>query len=230
MFSSTSCLRFSLITGIAGLLNLGSLFGIASSLVAAQSADACQVTNGGFEQADFTGWETIGRARIETSKYGSGPTEGSQQAQLDTFSLQTVDIVELANFLHIGVNDLTNLGEVYEGSALSTTFTVNAGDVLSFDWNFMTDDIQSEGFNDFAFVTLSQAGHTKLADTFSAFPSSLINSTDFYYQTGFKNYTYTFTAGGTYSFGLGVVDVGDGAFDSGLLIDNVSVMRSPLQL
>jgi hypothetical protein len=84
---------------------------------------------------------------------------------LDTFSQQTVDIVELANFLHIGVNDLNNLGEVYEGSAISTTFTENAGDVLSFDWNFMTDDIQSEGFNDFAFVTLSQAGHTKLADT-----------------------------------------------------------------
>jgi len=226
MFSLTSCIRFSLITGLASLLSLASLLGSASSSVARESGGACGIANGGFEIGDFTGWETIGRTNIETARYGSGPTEGSKQALLDTFSEQTVNMVELARFLNIEVGDINNLGEVYEGSAIKTTFRVGIGDILMFDWNFLTKDFQSENYNDFAFFTLSPIGTNKLANTFSIFPISLRYLTDFEYQTGFQTYSYTFTTAGTYTLGFGVVDVGDGFAESGLLIDNVSLSNS----
>jgi hypothetical protein len=226
MFSLTSCIRFSLITGLASLLSLASLVGSASSSVARESGGACGITNGGFEIGDFTGWETIGRTNIKTTKYGSGPTEGSKQALLDTFSEQTVDVVELARFLNIAVGDLNNLGEVFEGSAIKTTFSANVGDILMFDWNFLTKDFQREINNDFAFFTLSPIGTNKLANTYSIFPMSLRDLTEFEYQTGFQTYSYTITTAGTYTLGFGVVDVGDGFGESGLLIDNVSLSNS----
>lgn len=230
MLSSIPCLRFFVITGIVSLLSVTIPFSTASSAFAAQKNHAsCPVFNGSFETDDFTGWETIGRAFIETDKYGARPTNGTKQAQLDTFSEQTVDIVNIANFLNITVDNFKNLGEVYEGSAIKTTVTVKAGDVLSFDWNFLTDDFQSSNYNDFAFFTISQIGIWKLADTFSIFPSSLTNATNFQNQTGFQPYTYTFSQSGTYSLGFGVVDVGDGAVDSGLLIDNVVLLNSLTQ-
>ena len=228
MLFSISCMRFSLITGTVNLL-LTSLFGVVLPTVAAQSAVAtCHIRNGGFE-ADIMRWETIGRTHIETTKNSNSSTTGNKQAYLDTFSVQTADIVELAKFLETNVDRLNSLGEVYEGSAIKTSITVDAGDTLSFDWNFLTDETPDGDYNnDFAFFTLSQLGITKLADTFSTFEPSPINSTNYLYQTGFHTYTYTFTTSGTYSLGIGVVDVEDGSFDSGLIIDNVSVVRPPL--
>lgn len=227
MLSSISCTRFSVITSIAAsLLSLSSFLGTASSAVAAQNNDSfCPVVNGSFETGDFTGWDTIGRAFIQTTTSDVNSTNGNKQAQLDTFSAQTVDVVQIANFLNIKVDTLTNIGEVFEGSAIKTTVTVKAGDILSFDWNFFTDDFRAINYNDFAFFTVSQIGSQKLADTFSMFPSNLTNSTNFQNQTGFSTYTYTFSQAGTYNLGFGVVDVGDGAFDSGLLIDNVAILN-----
>lgn len=228
MLFSISCLRFSLITGTVSLL-LTSLFSGALPAFAAQSnVAACSIMNGGFDN-DFMGWETIGRTHIEKTKNSDGSTVGNKQAYLDTFSVQTADIVELAKFLETKVESLKSFGEVYEGSAIKTAITVAAGDTLSFDWNFLTDEIHDGDYNnDFAFFTLSQLGTTKIADTFSSLQPSPINSTDYLSQTGFHTYSYTFTTSGTYSLGIGVVDVKDGSFDSGLIIDNVSVVRPPL--
>jgi plastocyanin len=118
------------------------------------------------------------------------------------------------------------MGEVFEGSAIKTNLTVEAGETLKFDWNFLTDDLQASN-NDFAFFTLS-GENTKLADTFSAFSNSFNNPTSFLHQTGFQTVSYTFKTAGTYTFGVGIVDVGDGSIDSGLMIDNVSLSRLPL--
>jgi hypothetical protein len=219
MFSSTFFKHYSLKTGLVSLLGL-------ASLLCSPGTSSAAILNGGFETGDFTNWETIGQTSIETAQYGSGPTEGTQQALLDTFSEQTVDIVQLADFLNIEVGSLNALGEVYEGSALKTTLTVEAGDVLSFDWNFLTDGVQAPLFNDFAFVSLSPTVDRKLADTYSIFPTSLQDRTVFYDQTGFQTYSYTFQAAGTYTLGIGVADVGDGAVDSGLLVDNVVLSSS----
>jgi len=38
--------------------------------------------NGGFETGDLTGWQTIGDASVQTSSFGSGPTQVTYQAVL----------------------------------------------------------------------------------------------------------------------------------------------------
>lgn len=223
MLFSISCMRLSLISSLVGI-SLASFFGATASNVAAQSSGkACMISD---FKGDFINWETIGHKNTETIKSPSNPGAGKQAAFIDTFSPQTVNIVDLAKFLNIETTRLSKMGDVYEGSAMKTSLTVEAGDTLTFDWNFLSDDFQSSN-NDFAFFTLSGAD-TKLADTFSKFSNSLNNPTSFIHQTGFHTASYTFTAAGTYTFGVGVVDFGDGSVDSGLMIDNVLLSRPPL--
>ena len=114
---------------------------------------------------------------------------------------------------------------VDSGSAISQSITGQAGDVLSFDSNFLTDEIDEfvseTPFNDFAFFSLANAqGATVIADTFSGFSSS---STIFESETGFSTTTFVLPSSGTFTLGFGVVDVGDNVVDSGLLIDNVQL-------
>jgi hypothetical protein len=50
-------------------------------------------------------------------------------------------------------------------------------------------------------------------------------------ETGYQPYSHTFTSGGTYTLGFGVVDVdltgnGDTTVNSALLIDNIKVTNS----
>ncbi|NEO76542.1 PEP-CTERM sorting domain-containing protein [Moorena sp. SIO4G3] len=218
MFDLKNYKRFSLRTGIVSLIGVASLFDT-------NPASATIITNGSFENY-FTGWETLGSASVRTAGFGSQPTDGSFYAQLDTFLPQEQEnFVELANFLELDITVLDQIGkgkgEVFEGSAIRTTFTAVAGDVLNFDYNFLTDDFGSEYFNDFAFVGIS-GQLNGLADTFSVLADSM---TPFVNETGFKTYSQKIAASGTYTVTIGVTDVGDGAFDSGVLIDNVNVVR-----
>jgi hypothetical protein len=52
---------------------------------------------------------------------------------------------------------MTFLAEAIEGSAIKQTFTANAGQTLSFSWNFLTNESvgndANPNFNDFAFAT-----------------------------------------------------------------------------
>ncbi|NEO06966.1 hypothetical protein, partial [Moorena sp. SIO3I8] len=209
---------FSLRTGIVSLIGVASLFDT-------NPASAIIITNGSFEN-NFTGWETLGSASVRTAGFGSKPTDGSFYAQLDTFLPQEQEnFMELADFLELNITALDNLGtgkgEVFEGSAIRTSFTAEAGDVINFDYNFLTDDFGSEYFNDFAFVGISGQVNG-LADTFSVLADSM---TPFVNETGFSTYSQTIVGSGTYTLTIGVTDVGDGAFDSGVIIDNVNVVR-----
>lgn len=106
-----------------------------------------------------------------------------------------------------------------EGSAIKQTVNVQAGDVLSFDWNFLSNDSSNL---DYGFVMLD--GVTKLADT----TASLVNSsTAFSQETGFQSFTHTFDSAGSYSLALGVIDAGDFNASSALLVDNVQVESVP---
>lgn len=224
MSFSTLFKRFSLTTGIISLLSLASLIGAEPS--------SATIANGGFENNNFSNWETFGRTFIKTSRYGSNPTNGSYQALLDTVDLiDTTDEEEVqehlwqfADFLNLGVSRLVNLrpGQLYEGSAIKTTFTAKAGDILTFDWNFLTDSEEGDfmgWFNDLAFMTLSQEVDD-LADTFSPLVRSL---TVYENETGYKTFQYRIKTAGTYTLGLAVADVGDGSSDSALLVDNVKL-------
>ncbi|BAY50012.1 peptidase domain-containing protein (plasmid) [Scytonema sp. HK-05] len=181
------------------------------------------IINGSFETDDFTGWTTIGSTSIETSAFGTCPTEGTFQALLSTGGATFSDAI-IETFLGLEAGSLDNLGngDVTQGSAIRQTFTANAGDILTVDWNFLTNEgAQVFPHNDFSFVSISS--QSELADTtFSSSVTSL--TTQFFEETGFQTFSFTIPTTGTYTLGLGVADVGDDSIDSGLLIDNVTLI------
>lgn len=179
------------------------------------------VTNGSFETGNFTGWRTLGSTSIETSTYGTTPTQGSYQALITNGSGSVSDSA-LESFLGLsaGALDAMGNGDATKGSAMKLpTITVAAGTTLTFDWNFLTNETTPGFFyNDFAFVSIN--GLSELADTNSRFA---LSPTGFTQETGYAQFSYTFATAGTYTIGLGVVHTGDTWYDSALLVDNVTL-------
>ena len=206
---------FNVNTGALSLLSLATFLG---------AAPAQALVNSSFETGDFTNWETIGNTTIQTSSFGSDPTEGDFQALLSTSQPAAFDLsIELFLGLPFGSLDGLGNGSSTTGSAIKQTFTAQAGDTLTFDWNFLTNEATPEfNFNDFAFVSI--AGVDTLANTFSEFVSSL---TTFNEETEFKNFSFTFETSGTYTLGLGVTNSFDTFVSSGLLVDNAQLASVP---
>jgi hypothetical protein len=181
--------------------------------------------NGGFETNDFTGWTTLGSTSIETAAFGSSPTEGTFEALLSTANITFADSI-LEAFLGLEAGSLNNLGNGIsaQGSAIRQTFMAEAGDILTFDWNFLTNEVLIPPFNDFSFVSISSL--SELADI--TFPSTIISpTTQFFQETDFQTFSFTIPTTGTYTLGLGVTDTIDNSIDSGLLIDNVKLHSVP---
>lgn len=199
---------------------------IQADLAVAELLENGEVRNGGFENNDFNSWKTIGNASIQTTEFGSVPTEGNFQALITT-ALGTVSDTEIEAFLglNLGEIDLIGNGDGIEGSALQKQVVVEAGDIVSFDFNLLTNETTSDAnsatFNDFAFVSVIPNTNFELADIGS---TSVLSPTRFELETSYDNFTYEFTEAGTYTVGIGVVDVGDGAFESGLLVDDFQVI------
>jgi hypothetical protein len=150
MFISQANSPKSLTVLAIGLLGLTT---VATSLPA-QAA----TVNGGFETGDFTGWSAIGNTTIQNSSFGSGPTEGTFDALL-TAPADNSDALpsDLETFLGLSPFSLDGInGSISHGSAIQQVFTANAGEVLSFQWNFLTNESQGSAFNDFAFVSIAR--------------------------------------------------------------------------
>ncbi|MEM9924008.1 MAG: hypothetical protein AAF915_09700 [Cyanobacteria bacterium P01_D01_bin.50] len=180
--------------------------------------------NGGFETGDFTAWEGIGDITIETAEFGVIPTQGDFQALLRT-EFGFISDTNLENFLGLNSGDIDGIGngDATQGSALRKTITVEAGDVLSFDFNFLTNEVTPTFFNDFAFVSIVPNSLSELADTNSFFE---LSPTEFFEETDYDNFTFEFSEAGTYTVGIGVVDSQDTIVDSGLLVDNLKVVSA----
>lgn len=207
-------LNRSMTSGVVSLISLLSLCVPSESYAAS--------INGGFETG-FTGWTTIGNTSIKTAEFDSGPTQGTYEA-LVTNSSSSISAPDLETFLGLETGSLNELGNgnTTNGSAIKQTFTANAGDVVTFDWNFVTNEEPETVFNDFAFVSLNSS--STLASTLS---SSLVPFSAFTQQTGFQASSFTIPTSGTYTLGLGVSNVTDTTGDSGLLVDNVSLKPVP---
>ena len=202
----------------ASLTATGLSFGLV--IFAAKSASAV-VINGDFENG-FNRFDTTGDASIQTSSFGSGPTSGDSQALITNgdgsatgSGIPSVPIADVERFL--GLSSGTLSSSATEGSAIKQTLTGSAGDVLSFDFNFLTNEPTQSSNNDFSFVTLNDS-LISLADTSSSLTES---NTVFNLETGFQTSSLTIPADGSYTLGFGVVDVGDGTLDSGFLVDNI---------
>jgi hypothetical protein len=203
------------------------LITVVLTLLCSMPQKAMALTNGGFETGS-TGWSDSGDTALADNTFGSGPTEGLLQFLLsntgeatDYFSISETDSVsasELETFLGLTPGSLTGLGAV-EGSAVQQSFTANAGTTLTFDWNFLTDEPQSQA-NDIAFVVIDGVV-TTLPDVNTALQGSSL--TEFMDETGFSTFSLVFSTSGTHTLGFGVVDVTDDVGASGLLVDNISI-------
>jgi hypothetical protein len=214
------------------VLKLSTLISATAISVLASSTSASGVVlNGSFETGNFTNWTTTGDTSIQDSGFGVTPTDGNYQAALQTLANTTgASASNLENFLGLSSGTLTNSGAT-EGSAILQIIEANTGDVLSFDYNFLTDEVPGNSdFNDFAFFTLNN-DLIFLADTLS--PDLFSPSfSSFAEETGYKSFSYTLTSSGTYTLGFGVVDMdntggGDTGVNSGLLADNVKTTPVP---
>ena len=201
-----------------------------SSSLNFSSNSTSSIENGSFETGDFKNWNTIGDTSIEADALGIFPTDGTYQALITSGYSDAGGSVadsDLEEFLDLAPSSLDGLvgGDATEGSFIKQTFTVEAGDVVSFDWNFLTNEATPDStFNDTSFLTVN--GFTfELADTGANFvDANGVN--EFAEQTGTQNLAFSIATAGTYTIGFGVVDVGDGTVDSGLAIDNVAIQSS----
>jgi hypothetical protein len=199
-------------------------------LLATAGPAAADFINGGLESG-LAGWQSTGDALTVGNGFGTGPAAGSFQGLVTTASqngdansfsgIDAVLAAELETFLGLAAG---TLGDGYEGSTIKQTITAEAGDVLTFRWNFLTTEGQ---LNDFAFFTLSgTSGFTLLADTTSGLLGASGVALDPVFgdptrETGYQTFSLTFAAAGTYTLGFGVADLIDEFIPSALLIDDV---------
>jgi hypothetical protein len=185
-----------------------------------------EIVNGGFEEGVFTPWLTVGVTSLEDGLF-TPPSEGVYQALMTTdFGASAGDIELFLDLVPGSLGALlpANALPIGTGSAISTNIIASAGDVLSFDWNFLTNEAvlaNAEAY-DFSFWSLSnEQGAIVLATPFS--PGFFPSSTVFGFETGYSTSSYTILNDGTYRLGFGVMNSGEDGGDSGLLIDNVTL-------
>jgi len=177
------------------------------------------IVSSSFENGDLGGWLSMGDVYAGTQfNYSTGPvvtpTEGNYMAVLGTDGASQQDIETFLG-LPSGALDAHGNGNATVGSTMVFELQVTAGDVVTFDWNFITNDYMP--YNDYAVLTIN-GQFIELSDV-----QALGNLNGNVTQTGWTTYTYNVTQTGTLTIGFAVVDVGDQIVDSALLVDNVQV-------
>ena len=182
------------------------------------------VTNGGFAGNSLTGWSTLGD--VTTASGGAFLTTASL-ADDDfpeddaTFNASGTSAYDVASggfeaFAGLNAGDLDSPDFAYEGSLLKQTFTVNAGDTLSFNWNMFTNEGAAGA--DYAFVAINGT-LTTLANASNASLASVPYS----FSTGASVFSQTFASASSVTLAFGVVDLGDYGVTSALWLDNVAL-------
>ncbi len=186
--------------------------------------NAFAVTNGDFS-IDLAGWDAVGDASVQssaallTSAYDAGD-DPSGNFHFSGASAQDAPVLEAQAGLTSGA-----LGNAWDGSLIKQTFTVNAGDTLSFQWNFLSNEVGAEFSQpDFAFVVINGA-LTQLGGVAQATLSPGLNG--FAAQTGWNTFSQTFANADTVTLALGVVDVNDTVTTSALMVDQVTLSAVP---
>jgi hypothetical protein len=170
---------------------------------------------------DLTAWSKTGDVAPASQTTITNAFPGDDGAVNFNVSPNTpVGTNVLESFL--GLNPGTIASTAQEGSAIKQTFNVQAGDQISFDWNFLTNETNS-AFPDFAFFTVSRDINTTLATIADA----VTPSSPFRFETGIRSFSYTFTTSGTYTVGIGVLDDADVTTSSALQVGNADYKAVP---
>jgi Tol biopolymer transport system component len=156
---------------------------------------------------------TAGYVGPDSFQYMATDGRGGVSTAAVTLNVQAPEVA-VQPVLTVGSN--TTIAPT-DGSALKTTLQLNAGDVVTFDWNFTTDDYLP--YKDFAFATVNGA----------AFLLSDIQSTGSYGTTGWQTFSYAAPTSGSYTIGQGIMNDKDQAFNSYLAVDNVRVNGGSVQ-
>lgn len=203
MSTSTLVKRSALTAGAVSMIGMSSIFGGASPSHAA-------IINGDFSTGNFTGWQTIGNTSVIDNHAVISNSSSISSSSIESFlGLQPGSLNAVGN------------GNVTTGSAIKQPFAAQAGDVLSFDWKFGTNDYFP--FNDFSFVSIVSSV-TKLADVVSLKGTAF--NTNFA-ETPFTTFSFTIPTTDTYTLGLGAVNVTDSAVESTLRVNNVKLTPVP---
>lgn len=206
-------------------MKIAFLMAVGMLVIGSRPAVTQAVTNGDFELGSLSGWTLAGAGAAQTSSIGITPPAGTYQGYIETTGNHTVLAPAVALSLGVPGSAIAGLGTgtPVNGTALSQTVTVPAGAVLTYDWNFLSDELnESATFNDFAFFTVSGAAYL-LASRNSSTWDLVSPPAGFDGQTDWATGTYTFAAAGTYTFGFGVLNVGDSGHNSALLLDGVAI-------
>ncbi len=214
----------------------------AASLLAASTASAAQA-------ASLTSWLSIGdvsqASALANPQAGSTAPSvnlGSQAYLLGTASLGFEDDAPLpAGALNQSGNNVVDSNALtsalslpgaaldndaaglyaMEGSALFNTFTVHAGDTLSFDWRLLAQaSAGGEPVPDTAWLVLGSSV-IKLMDG-----SSLSTVNAGWLDSSVQHSQYTFSTGGTVKIGFAIADVNSFDTTSMLAIQNVALTNA----
>lgn len=189
MFKLSSIQSLSFAVGAVGFVGLSSVLG-------ASSAEAA-IINGSFNSG-FSSWQTTGVTSVTGGVASLNTNSGSSLGALESF-------------LGLAPGTIGTIGSSpTNGSAIKQSFFATAGDVVSFDWQFLAGD--NLPYNDFAFTTLSSAAQL-LSDV------SIVGD---FGDSGLQTFSWLIPTTGTYTLGLGVMNSLDSVVNSILEVDNVA--------
>jgi hypothetical protein len=190
------------------------------------------LTNGGFETG-LAPWTSIGTAgstgSVTAGSLTLDPFDGAAQGFAQSgYGLSAVPLYtdgaggDLFSFA--GLTDPSILPPDYasfSGSAIRQTFTANAGDVLSMQYNVATNSGEGSQGDPAVLIILASDG---LLDLF-------INDADFgvtdWNELGYLPYTYTFLEGGNFALTVLTVDENDSPVSTYLFVDNAEITAIP---
>lgn len=236
MYTSKLTEHSLLATGIVSSIGLSVLIGASPASATGFTQTGDVVFSAEFEDAGLS--DSLGNAEVLLSN-----TPGAE----DNFSFSksgAVNTTTIQSFLGLNSGSLDSYSTNYviQGSAIKNSFTASMNNIISFSFNFLTDeDVKSSNptfgrsgepnpfYNDFAFLTILFDGDAsaqifQLADTFNKFQAS---TTSFISETGWLSYSTSLDRSGTYTVGFGIADVGDDGFSSGLLLKNIDYSARP---